>query len=412
MSSADVAQDAEHAATSRPARVLFVHPSDELYGSDLSLLTMLRGLDRGRFEPLVVLANDVRYEGALSRELAAAGIECRHLDLAVARRQYLTPLGLAGFLRRLRASSRMLARLIRDERIDLVHTNTLAVWSGALAARRARRPHIWHIHEQLERPRPLRLFLQRFVPAHSAHVVGVSRAALDAILVTPAARAKSSVIPNDVAAEPWMAATGRERIRAELGCGPDDVLLGMVSRVSRMKGTDLCVQAVARLLAAHPTLRCFIAGGTAPGQSEMLDDVRRLIAASPAPDHIHLLGLRHDAPDLMAALDVLVAPSRYGEGASLTIIQAMCAGKPVVASDLDGNIELVVDGVTGCIVPHEDVAALAAALARLAADPELRAAMGRAGQERALRLFTVKRQVNSFNALLAAICPTPAGVRR
>src|SRR5579859_375982 len=150
MSSTHITQDAEHAATRRPARVLFVHPSDELYGSDLSLLNMLRGLDRARFEPLVALANDVTYEGALSRELAAAGIECRHVDLAVARRQYLTPLGLAGFLRRLRAASRLLAQLIRDEGVELVHTNTLAVWSGALAARRTRRPHIWHIQEQLE----------------------------------------------------------------------------------------------------------------------------------------------------------------------------------------------------------------------------------------------------------------------
>ena len=408
MSSTHIAQDAEHAATRRPARVLFVHPSDELYGSDLSLLNMLRGLDRARFEPLVALANDVTYEGALSRELAAAGIECRHVDLAVARRQYLTPLGLAGFLRRLRAASHLLARLIRDEGVELVHTNTLAVWSGALAARRTGRPHIWHIQEQLERPRPLRLFLQRFVPAHSAHVVGVSQAVLDAILVTPEARAKSSVIYNAVAPEAWMAAVGRERIRAELGCGPDDVLLGMVARVSRMKGTDLCVRAVADLLAAHPRLHCFIAGGPVPGQSEMLDHVRQLVAASPAPDRIHLLGLRRDAPDLMAAMDALVAPSRYGEGASLTIIQAMFSGKPVVASDLGGNLELVADGETGYIVPNENVAALAAAIARLAADPESRAAMGRAGRERALRLFTVERQVSSFNALLAATCPAPA----
>ena len=227
------------------------------------------------------------------------------------------------------------------------------------------------------------------------------------ILVTPAARAKSSVIYNAVAPDAWMAAEGRERIRAELGCGPDDVLLGMVARVSRMKGTDLCVRAVADLLAAHPTLHCFIAGGPVPGQTEMLDHVRELVAASPAPERIHLLGLRRDAPDLMAAMDALVAPSRYGEGASLTIIQAMFAGKPVVASDLGGNLELVAEGETGYIVPNEDVAALEAAIARLADDADARAAMGRAGRERALRLFTVERQVSRFNALLAMICPAP-----
>src|SRR5690349_18548062 len=90
----------------RPARVLFLHPSDELYGSDLVLLHLVRGLDRARFEPIVVLANDLPYEGRLSDALRAGGIDCRHLPIAVARRTYLSATGVAGFLRRLHTSTR------------------------------------------------------------------------------------------------------------------------------------------------------------------------------------------------------------------------------------------------------------------------------------------------------------------
>lgn len=400
MTGTSLSQAQTRSGADRPARVLFLHPSDELYGSDLVLLNLVRGLDWARFEPLVVLADDLDYEGLLSRELAASGIACRHLPLAVARRKYLSPTGLAGFWRRLRASTRQVGQLIADERIDLVHTNTLAVWTGALAAARTRRPHVWHVHEMIERPPLLRDHLRRFVPAHAARVVGVCQAGLEHLLVTPEARAKGTVLYNGLDGAPWLAATGRERIRAELGCGPDDVLVGMVARMSSFKAPDLFVEAAARLAAEHPRLHCFLAGGPVPGQTEMLARVRHLIAESPAPDRIHLLGFRHDTPDLMAGLDVLAQPSRDPEMCSMTILQAMFAGKPVVATDIGGNAELVADGATGVLVPREDAAALAGALGALLADAGRRAALGAAARRRALDRFTLDRQVHDFNELL------------
>lgn len=388
------------AAPRLPIRVLFLHPSNELYGSDLVLLNLLRGLDRTYFQPLVALADDLPYEGLLAKELAASGIECRSLPLAVARRKYFTPTGLVGFLRRLRASTRLIQRIVRDERIDLIHTNTLAVWTGGMAARRASLPHIWHVHEQIERPPQLRDYMRRFVPSHATRIVSVSRAALDHLLVSPEARAKGSVLYNGLVPSEWMGTDGRERIRAELGCGRDDVLVGMVARISSFKAPDLFVEAASRLLATHPHLRCFIAGGPVPGQKEMLERIQRLIAASPDPTRIRLLGFRRDTPALMSGMDVLVQPSRDPEACSMTILQAMFAGKPVVATDVGGNKELVGHGRTGWLVPREDVDALAGALGRVVEDTGMRAVFGRAGQQEALARFTLDQQVRAFNRLL------------
>ena len=383
-----------------PIRVLFLHPSNELYGSDLVLLNLLRGLDRDYFQPLVALADDLPYEGLLAKELAASGIECRSLPLAVARRKYFTPTGLLGFLRRLRASTRLIARIVRDERIDLIHTNTLAVWTGGMAAKRMGLPHIWHIHEQIERPPQLRDYMRRFVPSHATRIVSVSRAALDHLLVTPETHAKGMVLYNGLVPDEWMRSSGRERIRAEMGCGPNDVLVGMVARISSFKAPDLFVEAASRLLGRYPNLRCFIAGGPVPGQTEMLERVQRLIAASPDPSRIRLLGFRRDTPDLMAGMDVLVQPSRDPEACSMTILQAMFAGKPVVATDVGGNKELIAQGQTGWLVPREDVDALAGALGRVAEDSEMRAALGHAGRQRALAQFTLDQQARAFNRLL------------
>ncbi len=387
----------------RTRRILFVHPSDELYGSDIALLSLLRGLDRTWFQPLVILANDLEYHGLLSRELHASGIETRALPIAVARRRYLTPTGLPRFFGRVRTSVHTIADIIETEQIDLVHSNTLSVWTGALAAKRAHRPHIWHVHELLESPQQLLTLMRRFVPSHSDRVVGVSRAVLDQLLVTPEAQAKGAVIYNGKEPGKWMTAPGRDQVRRELGCGPDDVLVGMVARVSRMKGPDLCVQALAPLMAAYPQLHCFIAGGPIPGETAPLNLLRLLVANSPAPERIHLLGERRDVPTLMAAMDILAAPSRYGEGAGLSIIQAMFAGKPVVATDVGGFKEHVVNGVTGWIIPRYDVDALRETLEYLLLNARRRAEMGRAGQLYALQHFSLDRAIGEFNALLGQV---------
>ena len=385
----------------RPVRVLFLHPSNELYGADTSLLYLLRGLDRSQFEPYVILANDLEYSGLLSKELTRSNISVASLPIAVARRKYLSPTGLPAFFSRVRSSVQLVSQIIAEQEIDLVHTNTLAVWTGAPAAKRIHRPHIWHVRESLEHPKPLVTVMQRFVPSFSERVVGVSQAVLENILVTAQARAKGQVIYNGVAPEPWLAADdARTRVRAELGIGPDDVAVGMLARISAMKAPDVCVQAIAQLQARFPGLRCFIAGGPVPGQTEPLAALERLVAQAPDPSRINLLGERRDAPELMAAMDILAAPSRYGEGASLTILQGMFAARPVVASDAGGNRELVEAGGTGFIVAPGDAGALAKALARLVADRTLRARMGLAGQQRALRRFTLERTVASFNTLL------------
>lgn len=383
-----------------PIRVLFLHPSDELYGADRVLLNLVRGLDRARFEPCVAVGNDLLYEGLLSRELRASGIRVWQLPLAVARRKYLSPTGIGGFLWRLAASVRRVGRLIEAERIDLVYSNTLAVWTGALAAALTRRPHVWHVHEIIERPTFLRGLMRRFAPALSQGVICVSRTTRDALLIATRARAKGMVLYNGIAPEEWMEATGRERVRAELGCSDADMLIGMVGRLSDFKAPDVFVEAASDLLGRHGNLRFFLAGDVVPGQRRWWTHVQRLIEVSPDPGRIHSLGFREDVADLTAALDILVVPSRGAETSSLVSVQAMFAGKPVVATDVGAIRETVDQGKTGLIVPKEDRVALVEAISSLVSNPDLRSTMGREGRRQALEKFTLGRQVRELNDLL------------
>ena len=394
------------ARSSSHVRVLFVHPSDELYGSDVVLLSLLAGLDRSRFTPYVVLANDLPYQGLLSAELEKLGIATFHMPLAVARRKYLTPTGLPQFYARQIQAQRMVAEFIQSHDIDVVYSNTLAVWTGAQAARATGRPHIWHVHEIVEHPKALRWYLQRMAAQYSERVVCVSQAAFDGLLVSERARRKGVVLQNGLDPRPFAVTTGRDRVRDELGCAADDIVIGFVGRISDFKAPDLLAQAAERVIRARPQARFFLAGDSVVGQHDMWDRVSAMIASGPHGERIHMLGYRKDVADLDAAMDILAVTSRGLETCSLVSVQAMFAGKPVIATDVGAMRETVDDGVTGYIVPAGDTQALAQALIRLVDDVSLRKSMGKKGYQRAMSMFTLDHQIEGFHAILNEVVRT------
>jgi glycosyltransferase involved in cell wall biosynthesis len=175
-------------------------------------------------------------------------------------------------------------------------------------------------------------------------------------------------------------AAARARLRATLGTSLQRVVVIAVSRLVRSKGYAELVRAIAAL----PELELWVVGQRL--ESDRGDDMDAMFAASGLGPRLRRLGYRDDVAALLAAADIFVLPS-YFEGLPMSVIEAMLCGLPVVASDIRGPREQVVDGLTGILVPPRQVEPLAEALARLAADPALRAAMGAAGRERARALY-------------------------
>src|SRR5690606_16788557 len=166
-----------------------------------------------------------------------------------------------------------------------------------------------------------------------------------------------------------------------IGVPSDAFVIGCTANYRPRKGIELLVDALAALPANTHLL--LIGGGMdAPA-------LRRRIAASPAASRIHVLGYRRDAPALTAACDVFVLPSIKREGLARSLIEAMAYGIAPVVTDCGGSPELVVHEQCGLVVPAGDAAALAAALDRLHADPDLRARFGAAARERIGRALRV-----------------------
>ena len=208
-------------------------------------------------------------------------------------------------------------------------------------------------------------------------------------------RAREYVVPNGIPAPEPVPSGRRAEVRAELGVADDDVVVLMVARLSRQKAHDVMLDAIAR--ADRPNLRLVVVG-----DGKRREELEALVAERGLEKAVTFLGLRRDVPRLLAGGDVFALSSVH-EGVPISVIEAMTAGLPVVATDVGALRDQVTEGVDGFLVPSGDAEGLAERLARLADDPALRAELGRRAQERARAEFTVENTAAAFTEMVESV---------
>jgi len=171
------------------------------------------------------------------------------------------------------------------------------------------------------------------------------------------------------------------------------VILLHIGRFAPQKNHILLVEAFAMALKEYPAMRLWLVG-----DGLLRDQVETLVKEKGLERNVTFLGIREDVPKLLSEADVFLLPSEW-EGVPLTVLEAMAAGKPVIATAVGGVPELVKDGVSGILVPSRNHGALAKAILCLAKDPDLRQRMGKAGQQRAIEHFDISRTAKGYEAL-------------
>src|SRR2546426_1203378 len=182
----------------------------------------------------------------------------------------------------------------------------------------------------------------------------------------------------------------RGRLRADLGVPDKAPLVGIVGRLVPIKAHDMFLAAAAALGKADPKVHFAIIG-----DGELAAQLRDLARAWGLPDRIHFAGWRADLADVYADLDIVVCCSR-NEGTPVSVIEACAAGVPVVGTKVGGMPDIITDGVNGFLVQTGDVEALAAAIARLIADPSRRNSMGAAGRDFVVERYGSGRMVHEL----------------
>lgn len=384
-----------------PRRVLFVSATGYFAGAEVMLLELLTHLDRQNWQPLVVLP----FAGPLSAALDGAGIPWQVWSLAAphTRQALASPAAVARLGGRLPFSAGALARWLRSQDVSLVHTNSSAVLDGALAARLARVPHVWHVRERLPLGRRAGAAWGRLVVGLADRVICISRAVQaqtgvwrnhPRVVIVPDGFDPQALVPRRSAVE----------MRAELGVG-NAPTVGMVGRISPIKGHQVFLDAAAQLAVAWPEVRFVIVGGALPAYAPLHAALQAQAATGPLAGRVIFTGERPRVGviDLMPALDVLVMPTVTMEGFGLVALEAMALGVPVVATH-GGPDDFVTDGVTGCLIPAGHADALAAAVSGLLADPARARQLAQAGQKHVRQTLTlaahVARVVEVYDAVL------------
>jgi len=403
-------------------RILYFDHTAKLGGGEIALWNLLQRLDRERYHPVVVLGAD----GPLRGKIEQLGIEVHVVPLAaeVAETRKDT-LGFRGVLRIKQAVLALiycfrLARFIRRSRADLVHTNSLkADILGGVAAHLARTRVAWHVRDRIEGDylpvAAVRVFrwLCLWLPHY---VIANSQATLNTLALPTDPGLRSSVVYLGVLLKKMLSSSEKEGWTPKWGfvvhdgvfdtsevvakkraMGPPVVVL--VGRLAEWKGQHIFIQAAARVRGRLPEARFQIIGSAMFGEEEYEKRIRAQAADLGMEDSIEFTGFRADVAHLIGASDILVHASITGEPFGQVVIEAMAAGKPVVATDGGGIPEIVRDGETGILVPMGDAAAMADAVVRLLLDPATALAMGQAGRRRVRDHFTVSHTAQKVEAI-------------
>ena len=372
--------------------ILFIHQSADLYGSDRVLANIVVGCKAAGHTSVVLLP----CEGELADELRAASIEVKVGEVVKISRGLLSPRGLLSLPGRLRRSLAFIDGAVAGRKIDVVHSNTLAVLGGALWARRHRVPHLWHVHEIIESPRLLSYGFPVLVHALSDIVIANSRqTAAWLVKRVPNLGRKTQVVWNGIERKTPFDAGQREHLRAEWGFGSQTIVLGLVGRINRWKGHTLLLDALEQVAVAlpHQQFGLVFAGSPPLGQEHFLESLQAKIAGSPLRDQVRLVGFQNEVWSLWDAIDIAVVPSTEPEPFGLVAIEAMASGKPVIAAGHGGLVEIVEHGVTGFLFLPVNLDELQHAIEKLVGDPELCRSMGVLGLARQGELFSAAIQV-------------------
>ena len=338
-------------------RILHVDPERAWGGGEVQVLGLVRELAaRGHASTVATHPG-----GPLERASAAAGIAvvplrvANHFDLRA---------GLA--LRRL------------APRFDVIHFHTARAHALAPLCRRGARLVVTRRMDYVPAGGPY----VRFLYNHAVDaVIAISEGVRAALLQVGVRSERIRVVPSGIDPHAFAPPSGaRATLRREWGLGDDDLAVVVLGALEARKGHAVLLAAAAALAPAALRLRYVFCG-----EGREAEALAR--AAAPLDGAVRMVGFRQDVAACLAAADVVALPSLH-EGLGVAALEAMAAGRPLVASRVGGLAEAVVHEETGLLVPPGHPGALATALARLASDAALRARLGAAGRERVRARYT------------------------
>jgi glycosyltransferase involved in cell wall biosynthesis len=366
-------------------RVLYIHGIGEIGGAERDLLALLRALDRDEWEPHVACPA----ETPLAESLAKEGLALHALSLAPWRKWY------SPFIRR--RDVRNVRELIREVAPALLHVND--IWwvphtIGAVSTGLNMRPGVAHVRQEIEPEKVTRYRLES-----ADGVIAISKQVEQALVAGGVAPQAVRTIYSGLEMPKAAPRADRTALCRALGLSPNAVLVGTVAHMFPRKGYDVMLRALPGIIREISTVHYVIVGA---GEAAYEQQLRTLAQTLGIADRVHCVGFQEDVTPFLSALALYVHPARM-EGFGIAVVEALAAGKAVVATRVGGVPEVVDHGRTGLLVAAEDPGELSAAVLSLLHDDVRRNAMGERGAQVARERFNVTASVAAVQRLYADV---------
>lgn len=367
--------------------ILYLDSGSGIGGGQRSLLLLLSLLNKDRWTPFVGCLGDSPFAAEVVKTEASIvplSLPAAHNKTDKVKR--FTLRDLLDDLRQLQVVLQ-LHRAVKRHAIDLIHANSLSVaLLGGIVARLNRIPILMH---------------KRYATSYGILDRLCERLLHRVILVSEATRwdfasvAKQTLIYNGVDLDAFQASPKEvETLRIELvGDSPNlPILVGVVTRITPEKGIHFLIRAMAELKEKIPVKLLIVGGPYFQKDVDYMEALKQEVVNLGVEDSVIFTGFLSDTRVITSLLDIVLVPSIIPEACPRTIIEAMAAGKPVIATPLGGSKELATPE-TGILVPPEDASAIADAVATLTTDRERLQTMGEAARTRAVQLFSSEKNI-------------------
>ena len=363
--------------SNRNIKVLHLITSLEVGGAQHGLLLGLPRFNTDRYEHIICsLMNRI----PMADQFRESGIEVHSLGLN--RRTDLS------VLVRLR-------KLMKKVRPDILHTYLLhANVLGRIVGRLVGIPVIIGSERTIGQAGPCgRLATKLSNPLTNAVEVNSELGARSIAIDLGVPPDKIEVVRSGVDLKKFGHSTNRAAVRSQMGLKKGQHLVLYVGRLRAVKGIEYGLRAFAAAQSQLSSMHMALAG-----EGELLDHLKNIVRELNVSDHVTFLGVRNDLPDLLSGADSVLMPS-LKEGFPRTAIEAMAAGKPIIATNVGGTSEAIIDGETGILIPAKNIEVMTSTLLRLVNDKDLQLKLGEAGRQRSTNNYSVNNYVTRLDEL-------------
>lgn len=382
--------------------LLFIHQSGDLYGSDKTLLYLLKHLDKTKFFSTVILPTD----GPLKKALENENINVIIAPVLKLHRKMFSINGMYKFLFESKKAIQTIDILHKKYNFDIVYSNTLAVLLGLYYAKKRKIKHIWHVHEIIESPWIItKLFSKLLQNKFNNQIIYNSFATSQFWNKNAALLNKSVVIWNGLESnEKDISEQQKEKIRLDFfNANNNDVVIALIGRINNWKGHSILLDAFEALSKHYSNIKLVFIGSAPPNQEHLITDLNCKIANHKISEKVTIIPFQEKISDFWQSIDIGVVPSIEPEPFGLVAVEAMLAKKPVVASNHGGLSEIVVDNETGFLIKPKNVDELVNALKKLITNKDIRITFGQKGYERATKEFSVENYTKKIEAIFDRI---------